>query len=110
MTPNINNILAQPANDASSSRGASMGRRNQIAGKPERLHLQRLRWVDGDYDTGGAYWGGGRGCPPVWCAFSPASTANDPPVRVFVRGCNRMEAKAAVLETLNREEGWTFFR
>ena len=33
----------------------------EAQGEPEKLHLQRLRWVDGDYDTGGAYWGSGNG-------------------------------------------------
>lgn len=90
-----------------------MGRRNQTEGKPERLHLQRLNFVDGDYDTGGAYWGGGS--DPMWCAFSPDNTENDVPIMVFVRGKNRTEAKKEVLSVLAElsndglDDGWKFF-
>lgn len=105
--PDINEILARPANNASSKYGADMGRRSQAQGVPEKLHLQRLRWVDGDYDTGGAYWGGGTGSAPIWCAFSPDDTQNDPPIRVFVRAKDRKAAEARVLEELS-EEGFTF--
>jgi hypothetical protein len=39
--------------------GAAMGRSNAIPdpSAAPKLHLYRLRWVDGDYDQGGAYWG-----------------------------------------------------
>lgn len=105
-TPNINKILALPCNNASSRYGAQMGRRNQTQGKPERLHLQRVRFVDGDYDSGGAYWGGGG--LPLYCAFSPENTINAQPIRIFTRALNPAEAKANVLEELG--EGFTFFR
>lgn len=104
--PNINEILARPANKACSIRGADMGRPCWKQGKPERLHLQRLRFVDGDYDTGGAYWGSPAN---VWCAFSPDTTQNEHPIRVFVRANSRQEAKNNVLELLPGD-GWTFFR
>jgi hypothetical protein len=106
---NINTILAQPHNEAYSQWGASMGRRNQREGLPERLHLQRMRFVDGDYDTGGAYWGGGSKAGVMYCAFSPADTANDCPIEVFVRATTREEAKEKVLALLP-EYGWTFYR
>jgi hypothetical protein len=106
MTPDINEILARPANKGCSRFGADMGRRSQIDGDPEQLYLQRLQFEDHDYDTGGAYWG----LPAnLWCAFSPDDTQNDPPIRVFVRGDTREEAEQQVLKVLNREEGWTFF-
>lgn len=80
-------------------------------GKPEKLHLQRLRLVDYAYDTGGAYWGMGE---PLYCAFSTNKTKNDPPIRVFVRAKTREEAKEKVslyLEVFNnKEKGWRFFR
>lgn len=44
--------------------GSQMGRRNflpQDLNTPIKLEVQRLKWVDGDYDEGGAYWGGGNG-------------------------------------------------
>ena len=107
--PDINRILARPENNASSRYGASMGRRSQTQGEPERLLLQRIRFQDGDYDTGGAYWGGGHGTLPLWCAFSPDNTQNDPPIRVFTRAAHRDEAKANVLDELPGD-GWTFAR
>ena len=104
--PNINTILALPCNNASSRFGASMGRRSLCEGKPERLHLQRMRFVDQCYDVGGAYWG----CPDnVYCAFSPDNTENETPIRVFVRGKDREDAKRNVLEALG-SVNWTFFR
>lgn len=110
---NINTILNRPENKACSKYGAQMGRRNQSQGEPERLHLQRVRFVDGDYDTGGAYWGG-YPSPPLWCAYSPDDTKNIEPVRIFVRACNREEAKAKVLDKLlcsNGEcDGWSFYK
>src|SRR5581483_9116631 len=109
MTPDINKILARPCNCASDGYGSSMGRRDQREGTPECLHLQRLRFVDGDYDTGGAYWGGGSKDGAIYCAFSPEDTENDVPIMVFVRARNREEAKEKVLERLHRE-GFTFAR
>jgi hypothetical protein len=83
-----------------------MGRRTQKEGKPERLHLQRLRFIDQCYDVGGAYWG----CPDnVYCAFSPDDTENEFTIMVFARGANREEAKKAILSQLHGD-GWTFYR
>lgn len=45
-------------------RGADMGRGDLIPDNisiPCECTLIRLSWVDGDYDSGGAYWGGGMG-------------------------------------------------
>lgn len=106
MTPDINKILRRPCYNASSKYGANMGRQNQTEGKPEQLYLQRIRFVDGDYDSGGAYWGSGP--PALWCAFSPENTENDEPIMVFVRADNREEAKIKVQDEL-KEEGFTFF-
>ena len=83
-----------------------MGRRNQTEGTPERLHLQRIRFVDYDYDAGGAYWGGDS---PLYCAFSPATTQNATPIMVFVRAGSRHEAKQKVLAELPGK-GWGFVR
>jgi len=44
---------------ASSQYGASMGRSDTV-GEYSLAHsfkVQKLAWIDGDYDTGGAYWG-----------------------------------------------------
>lgn len=83
-----------------------MGRRNLTDGKPEKLHLQKVRFHDGDYDAGGAYWGSPA---DLWCAFSTDASVNEYTVRVFVRAANRAEAKKAVLEELPGK-GWSFFR
>lgn len=103
---NINKILALPCNKACSIRGADMGRRSQRDGQPERLHLQRL-YLHGDYDAGGAYWGYTPGTA-IYCAFSPETTENDIPIRVFVRAQSRKEAKEKILAEL--AEGFSFLR
>jgi len=107
MTPDINKILARPCNKACDAYGSSMGRRDQREGTPERLHLQKLRFVGGDYDTGGAYWGGGSKDGAIYCAFSPEDTENDVPIMVFVRARNREEAKHKIRDLLPGE-GWSF--
>jgi hypothetical protein len=51
-----------PLSDVSSPRGAPMGRGNTLpddTSAPIALLVERLEWRDGDYDSGGAYWGGG---------------------------------------------------
>lgn len=106
----INRILALPENRGCSRYGASSGRLPSLKGTPERLHLQRLRFVDQAYDVGGAYWGTPAN---VWCAFSPDTTTNEAPIRVFVRANSRAVAKQHVLDLLhaaNGETGWRFFR
>lgn len=83
----------------SSPRGAQMGRPNELPADPTapiRLRLTALRWVSGDYDQWGAYWGGGSG-DRVYCAWGDDVAW---PVRVFVRGATRYTAKAATRETL----------
>ena len=55
------------------------------------MYLQRVRFIDGDYDLGGAYWGGGG--DPLFCAWAEGVDA-----RVFVRAKDRTLAKRAVKE------------
>jgi hypothetical protein len=86
------------------SRGAPMGRPNRLPAdpqKPIKLHLVQMKLVDGDYDRGGAYWGGDS---PMWCAFSNTS---DLAWQVFVRGATRTDAKANVRKVLPNA---TFYR
>jgi hypothetical protein len=109
MTVDINKILAKPVYKACSKYGASMGRKNVIAipvdGTLPKLHLQKLRLVSWDYDTGGAYWGcGGK---PLWCAFADAIDIT--PIMVFVRGANREDAKNMVLALLPKGD-WKFYK
>ena len=86
--------------------GAPMGRPdvipdwvvNQKAPTPT-LHLRRMKMVDHDYDTGGAYWGGPceHGC--MWCAFSGKDTE---PIQVFVRARTVTDAMRMVLDKIPR--------
>lgn len=73
--------------NVSSRYGAPMGRRDDTQGEPTNLHLQRIRFVDGDYDEGGAYWGGGG--KPLYCAWNEE-------FHVFRRADSRDAAKAAI--------------
>lgn len=104
-TPDINKILKRPEHKGYSSRGADMGRGSEV-GDPCCLYVQRIRFQDGDYDTGGAYWGGGSG---LYCLFSHnAGVEND--TMVFVRAERHIEAIKAAKEILEShgEDGWTF--
>lgn len=56
---NINAILAAPEHSRSSPRGAPMGASDYMDAPESKLHLQRIRFVDGDYGPDGTYWGGG---------------------------------------------------
>ena len=74
--------------------GAPMGRQNKLPPDPSapiKLRLHRLTMVDGDYDEGGAYWGGGG---------DPIRVAYDETVLIFVRAKTRYAAKAEVLKLL----------
>lgn len=55
----------------SSQYGAPMGRRSDPLDRfnGAKVHLRRVRLVDGDYDPGGAYWGVGA---PLWCVWDDA--------------------------------------
>lgn len=78
--------------------GSQMGRRNELPdnrNEAVKLRMERLEFVDGDYDAlGGAYWGAPAN---VWCAWGDAS---DYAVRVFVRADSRDQAKGKVREQL----------
>ena len=75
--------------------GAAMGRRDLIPPDPDtvrKLHLVKLRWVDGDYDEGGAYWGNSGGTAIYW-AFGQSDTEK---AECFVRAIGRQAAKSTV--------------
>lgn len=86
-----------------------MGRPNILPEKPDqaiKLRLQRVPFVDGDYDRWGAYWG----CPAnVWAytnrvdASGGYDTKGAPGqlVELFVRGNTRDQAKSAVRALLS---------
>lgn len=79
--------------------GAPMGRFNRLpdnTDEPVKLQMVRLRWVDGDYDQGGVYWGGGSG---DYIYFAKGDTS-DVVVEVYVRAKRRNDAKAEVRKLL----------
>jgi hypothetical protein len=84
--------------NASSKYGAQMGRRsfNDASDAPVKCSLRKLRWVDGDYDEQGAYWGHTPGTHIYWCNFDIGDTNED----IFVRATSRAEAKAEIREQL----------
>jgi hypothetical protein len=82
---------------ACSARGADMGRPNRLpqdVNAPIKLRMERLKWVDQDYDENGAYWGHGTGDTNVYCAWNEAG------VRIFTRGWHRESAKQGVWKVL----------
>ena len=94
--------------NGSSRSGAQMGRPNVLPDNLEariNLNMEKLRWVDGDYDQFGAYWGGGSG-DDVYCAHAQWGIPYGE-VFIFVRAKNRMIAKELVREFLPNA---TFFR
>ena len=84
-----------PLTNVSSARGAPMGRPD-IHPHYDRTHvyphleLVRLRFVDGAYDEGGAYWGAPA---TVWRAY--AELEDGELVDFYLRATNRAEAEAA---------------
>lgn len=97
--------------------GAQMGRRNWLPEHPEkpiRYLLIKLKFHDGDYDKGGAYWGGGSDDHIYWArSVEPVEllTGYDDAVEdhseVFVRSKNREEAKQDIRDQV---PGARFFR
>ena len=87
-----------------SPRGAPMGRSNTVtdADFPVKFRLERMRLVDGDYDNGGAYWGG-YPSDPMWVAWG---MAEDEEQELFVRAKTRDEAKEFVKETFINARFW----
>lgn len=74
--------------------GAPMGRpSSQGSDETIKFRLERMRLVSGDYDTGGAYWGGGG--DPMWYAKGEDSEKVH---EFFTRAKNRDEAKENLLE------------
>lgn len=71
--------------------GASMGRTNQLPENylsTEKVRLEKMYLIDGDYDNGGAYWGFVMGSP-LWVAYNDST-------EIVVRASSREQAKALV--------------
>ncbi len=80
-------------------RGACMGRPTRLPQCPEtaspKLYLRRLRFVDGCYDQGGAYWGF-----PANLYRAACYGVDGHVVEVFTRADSPQEAKANVREQI----------
>ena len=86
-----------PLSDAASARGADMGRNGNVVDTefPVNFEAQRLNWVDGAYDEGGAYWGRVDGDHIFRFEGESADTVE----KMFVRAKNLTDAKATVVKT-----------
>ena len=93
--------------------GSIMGRRDSLPDTREaralpcKLRLVRLQWVDGDYDTGGAYWGCTRARSytrrlgaPLDFIFRAVGDVGEERAEIFARATSRSEARAEILAKL----------
>jgi len=89
--------------NVSSPRGAPMGRPDCYGDgvSPCKLHLERVHFVDGDYDRGGAYWGSGT---PLYVAYG--EDANEQ-IEMFTRASTREAAKVLIQ---SRRKNVRFYR
>jgi hypothetical protein len=82
--------------------GAPMGRPCDLPdATTDKLYLRKVPFFDGDYDNGGAYWGGGVPGSLLYCAWDVEGRAT------YVRAPNRDVAKKEVLKDA---PGAKFFR
>ena len=76
--------------------GSMMGRSCKIPADVEtvrKLHLQRVPFVDGCYDQGGAYWGSPAN---LYCAWGESDTEQ---AVLFLRANSRADAQRQALES-----------
>ena len=82
--------------------GSAMGRKSwrdnfrEHQADPIKCCLRRLRWVDGDYDEQGAYWGHVSGTWIYWANFDIGDDNQD----IFVRATSRDDAKDQIRKEL----------
>ena len=108
-TPDINRILRD--NPRPCKYGAPMGAMDRVE-ELEKLHLQRIKFVDGDYAADGTYWGAIKG-EHLWCAFNgdkpipnwPWPTGAAMHTRIYVRAKTRKLAMALLRD---EHDGITF--
>ena len=86
--------MPKELSNGSSQRGAQLGRRDHVTepNHPVKMHLVKLRWVDGDYDQGGAYWGGGMG-DNIFHAWGDGAEYEQ---ELFIRAADRFHARLLV--------------
>jgi hypothetical protein len=79
--------------------GASMGRSDVhddgSKSRPVAFLLIRLRWVDGDYDDGGAYWGATKG-EHIYRAYCPDGVDNQ--IDIYKRAASFQDAQRQVAQ------------
>ena len=84
--------------NASSMYGARMGRPNTFdfseSHNPIKFNLYRMPMVDGDYDQGGAYWGGGN--PTIGWMYHAYGEGEKFVQELFIRATSRDKAKEEV--------------
>ena len=68
--------------------GAPLGRPDYCLDETATVTVFKVRMVDGDYDDGGAYWGGGKGTLPLYCAEDVNGD-----VRLFTRAPSLKDAR-----------------
>lgn len=106
--------MTKQFSDVSCRFGAPMGRRDygDIENCPKfSLNVFLVKMVDGDYDDGGAYWGGGG--TPLYCVRTVEGVKEEFEVQHFVRARSRLEAAAKagvkaiqLRKKLQIEHGW----
>ena len=90
-----------PLEELNCSRGAPMGRGNRCEMLPEevgKVFLQRVPFVDGCYDRGGAYWGAPAN---LWRAYAELEWMGGADIDVFeqfIRADSREQAKKLLAE------------
>ena len=89
--------------------GAPMGRpdiSDYLRGEediPRRFRVERIRWTDGGYDQGGAYWGSGL---PVYLAVFNGLTlppGETEPTEEYIRRSYRARNRAEAIRMLREE-------
>lgn len=86
--------------DVGSSYGAPMGRSSECSDRnfSGTFEVARLKWVDGAYDEGGAYWGAGD------YIFRAEGESDAGAETMFVRAKDLVSAKAEILLTYPKAE------
>jgi len=89
-------VKAPFESNVSSKYGAPMGRHSDpMSDLTGKVHLRCVPFVDGDYDKGGAYWGGGT---PLFCAWG--WNADGDQVVCYFRATSRQDAQIQIVRAL----------
>lgn len=92
--------MSAPEDRVSCRYGAPMGRGNSDEPLAGKVRLRRVKFYDGDYDKGGAYWGD-NGVPLYYAEGSEGGYC-------YVRAMSREHAKAIIAEVV--QEGVRYYR